>query len=72
MVTNNVAKILKEKGKSRYWLRLKMNISHSNLNKIYFNEATQIRYDTLGKLIKCLECDFNTLLEIKKIKSKKK
>ena len=64
MIVNNVAKILKAKGKSKYWLKSKMNISYTNLNRICNNESIQIRYDTLEKLIEILECDFNSLLEI--------
>lgn len=66
MVTLNIKKILKEKGKSKYWLFNEMNnignISYSNFNAMVEQKTKSIKYDNIDKLCKILNCNISDLL----------
>lgn len=61
MVTLNVKKILKSKGKSKYWLYNEMNnvgsISYSNFNAMVEQKTKSIKYDNIDKLCQILNCE---------------
>ena len=57
-------KVLREKGKSVYWLKEKTGISHATVYKISNSETKMISFDTLEKICIALECTPNDLLEI--------
>lgn len=66
MVTLNIKKILKEQGKSKYWLFNEMNnigsISYSNFNAMVEQKTKSIKYDNIDKLCKILNCNISDLL----------
>jgi len=45
-----IEEILKEKGKSKYWLFMQLGLSYQNLNKIINNQTTGIKFVTLQSL----------------------
>ena len=56
MLRLRVNEILKQQHKSRYWLNNQMGMTYTNLRRIIDNETTSIRYDTLEKLCRVLNC----------------
>lgn len=54
--------ILKQKGKTRYWLAKQCNISQNNMAKICNNETNSIKFDTMEKICKVLECSPNDII----------
>ena len=43
----NVTKLLKEKGKSKYWLYTQFNMSYTNFNNIITNKTRAIKYSNI-------------------------
>ena len=68
MVKLNVKEILKQKGKSKYWLFNELNnlgtISYSNFNSMVEMKTKSIRYENIDKLCKILECNVEELIII--------
>ena len=61
MIQLNIKQILKNKGKTAYWLAKKTGISPNNIGKICNGETKNIRLDTMEKLCKALECEIEDL-----------
>ena len=55
--------ILKEKGKTKYWLYIQLGLSYQNFNRIVNNETTGIKFENLKKIFDILECTPNDLFE---------
>lgn len=66
-----IDEILKQKGKSKYWLYIQLGLSYQNFNKIYNNETTGIKFATLQALCDILECAPNDLFAEYHSKEKK-
>ena len=68
MVKLNVLEVLKNKGKSKYWLFNELNkienISYTNFNNIVVNKTKSIKYENIEKFCKILECEPNDLFKI--------
>lgn len=66
MVQLNVKEILKQKGKSKYWLFNEMNnigtISYSNFNALVEMKTKSIKYDNIDKLCQILGCEIADLI----------
>ena len=58
-----VLEILKEKGKSKYWLYMQLVLSYQNFNKVVNNQTTGIKFENLQALCDILECTPNDLFE---------
>ncbi len=58
-----VIDILKEKGKTKYWLYIRLGLSYQNFNKMIHNQTKSIKYDNLQALCDILECTPNDLFE---------
>ncbi len=58
-----IDEILKQKGKSKYWLYIQLGLSYQNFNKIYNNQTSGIKFATLQALCDILECTPNDLFE---------
>ena len=58
-----VEEILKEKGKSKYWLYIRLGLSYQNFNKIVNNETSGIKFKTLESLCDILECTPNDIFK---------
>ena len=53
--------ILEEKGKTKYWLYIRLGLSYQNFNKLMNNETNGIKFKTLKALCDILECTPNDL-----------
>ena len=49
-MTLRINEILKEKGKSKYWLYIQMGLSYQNFNRIVNNQTNGIKFDNLKAL----------------------
>lgn len=58
-----VLDILKNKGKTKYWLYMQMGLSYQNLNNLITNKTSSIKFDNLQALCDILECTPNDLFE---------
>lgn len=58
-----ILEILKEKGKTRYWLYNQMGLSYQNFNKIINNKTISIKFENLQALCDILECTPNDLFK---------
>ena len=58
-------KLLKEKGKTKYWLIKNMEGSYQSISHMMNNETTGIKFETIEKLCKLLECTPNDLFKLK-------
>ena len=58
-----VLDILKEKGKTKYWLNMQLGLSFQNFNKLVYNQTKSIKFENLQALCDILECTPNDLFE---------
>lgn len=63
MLKLNVLEILKEKGKTKYWLFNQLDMSYTNFNNIVTNKTKSIKYENIEKFCKILECEPNDLFK---------
>ena len=47
MLQLNVIKLLKEKGKTKYWLYKQLGMSYQNFNKMINNQTSSIKYENI-------------------------
>lgn len=64
MIRFNLEALLKEKGRTRYWLAKQVGMSHQNITKIARNDAKGIRLETIEVLCQVLDCTPNDLFVI--------
>lgn len=64
MIKINIEELLKENGKSKYWLRQKMNITSRNLNKIIRGETGSISFKYIEEFCNYLNCTPGELIII--------
>ena len=55
--------ILKEKGKTKYWLYIQLGLSYQNFNKLVNNQTKSIKFENLKALCDILSCTPNDLFE---------
>ena len=63
MLRLRVYQILKEQNKTAYWLAKRIGMSQNNMGKICNGETTTIRFDTIEKICKELNCSIDDLFE---------
>ena len=61
MVTSNVLQLLKERGRTKYWLYKQLGMSYQNFSRMVNNETKSIRYENIEALCQLLECTPNQL-----------
>ena len=67
MLKLNVTNLLKDRGKSKYWLFNQLNcMSYTNFNNIVENKTSSIKYENIEKFCKILNCEPNDLFKIVK------
>jgi len=64
MLVLNIEKLLKKQGKSKYWLVQALGSNYTVINAMIGNSTTGIKFDTIEKLCKILECEPNDLFTI--------
>lgn len=65
MVYLNIKEILKKKGKTKYWLIKNIEMSYQTVSDMMNNKTKGIKFETIDKLCKILECSPNELFKIK-------
>lgn len=63
MVYLKIDEILESKEKTKYWLVKKMEGNYRVINNMIERETISIRFDTIDKLCKILECNPGDLFE---------
>lgn len=58
-----IKEILKEKGKSNYWLSQQLGMCYRNYHNIVTNKTSAIRFDTMERLCEILEISVAELFE---------
>lgn len=61
MIKLNVLALLKEKGKTKYWLYKQLGTSYQNFTKMVNNETKMIKFENIEALCQILECTPNDL-----------
>ena len=61
MLKLNVLELLKEKERTKYWLFVQLGMPYTNYNNLIMNRTKSIKYETIEKLCKILECKPNDL-----------
>ena len=64
MIKINIEELLKQNGKSKYWLCQKMNMTSRNLNRIIRGETTSISFKYIEEFCKYLNCKPGDLIEL--------
>ena len=63
MLSLRINKILEERNLTPYWLGKQTGISQNNMLKICNGETKNIRFDTIEKICKVLDCSINDLFD---------
>jgi len=58
-----ILEILKEQGKSKYWLYIRLGMSYQNFNNLVENRTKSVKFENLKALCDILECTPNYLFE---------
>lgn len=58
-----ILEILKEKGKTKYWLYIRLGLSYGNFSRLINNQTSGIKFENLKALCEILECTPNDLFE---------
>ena len=58
-----IEEILKEKGKTKYWLYIQLGLSYQNFSRLIKNQTKAIKLENLRALCDILECTPNELFE---------
>lgn len=61
MLSLKINEILEQQGKTPYWLGKQTGISQNNIGKICNGETSTIRFDTIEKICKVLNCSINDI-----------
>lgn len=56
-----IDEILKEKGKTRYWLYIQLGLSYQNFKRLVENRTGAIKFENLKAICDILECTPNDL-----------
>ncbi len=63
MIRLRLEEILRQKGRTKYWLYKQMGMSYQNFNRMILNETKSIKYTNLEALCQILECSPSDLFE---------
>jgi len=64
MVQINIVPLLQKKGKTKYWLCQRMNLTSRNLNRIIRGETTSISFKYIEEFCFYLECSPSELFTV--------
>lgn len=64
MIKLKALDLLKERGKTKYWLYMQLGMSYQNFNKMINNETKSIKYENIEIMCELLNCTPNDLFEI--------
>ena len=63
MMKLRILDILQEKGKTKYWLYIRLGLSYQNFNNLVTGKTTAIKFENLEAICDILECTPNDLFE---------
>jgi len=66
MIKVNIDEILKNKGKTVYWLAKELKCNYNNINKLVKGQTDSIKFNMLENIADMLECDLSDILKIVK------
>lgn len=58
-----IQEILREQGKTKYWLYIRLGLSYGNFNRLINNQTAGIKFENLKCLCDILGCTPNDLFE---------
>jgi putative transcriptional regulator len=58
-----IDELLRQQGKTRYWLSKEINFTYPNMMKLCNNETESIKFEILEKICFSLNCTPNDVLE---------
>lgn len=58
-----IQEILREQGKTKYWLYIRLGLSYGNFNRLINNQTKSIKFENLKCLCDILGCTPNDLFE---------
>jgi len=64
MLKITIDEVLKEKGKTKYWLIKETELNFHTVTNLVKNKTTAINFETLEKICKALECTPNDIINI--------
>ena len=64
MLKLNVLKLLKDKGKTKYWLYNQLNLSYQNFNNMVNNKTKSIKYEMIETLCDIFNCSVEDLFVV--------
>ncbi len=64
MIKLRVLDLLKQNGKTKYWLYKQLGMSYQNFSKMVNNETKSIRYENIETLCLLFNCTPNDLFDI--------
>lgn len=64
MIKLRVLDLLKQNGKTKYWLYKQLGMSYQNFSKMVNNETRSIRYENIETLCLLFNCTPNDLFDI--------
>lgn len=64
MIRLNVLELLKQRGRTKYWLYKQMDMSYRNFNRMATNQTKSIRLENIEALCQILECKPSELFVI--------
>ena len=65
MVYLQIKELLRKNKKTKYWLVKNLEMSYQSVTELMENKTKGIKFETLEKLCKVLECTPNDLIKIK-------
>lgn len=72
MIGIRVDELLKERGRTFYWLAKETGISHTTLWRLKKGKALGLNFDTLEKICLALECQPGDVLTLQAVATKSK
>ena len=64
MIRLRALDLLKEEGKTKYWLYMQLGMSYQNFNRMVNNQTKSIRYENIETMCELFQCTPNDLFEI--------
>ena len=59
--------VLKQKGKTRYWLTQQVGITYPNMKRLCDNDTSSIRFSVIESICIALECEPNDIFKIERM-----
>lgn len=64
MIKLRALELLKENGRTKYWLYMQLGMSYQSFNKMVNNETKSIKYENIETMFRLFDCTPNDLFKI--------